>query len=183
MFELFVRNAKQHLPHSIERHMYVNLQYLQDSIGKKQICVCLTSHRVTRKCTQQEFWIHYNYVPMGAMAYQITRLMVVYSSVYSGADERKHQSSASLALCGEFTGDRWIPRTNGQLRGKCFHWMTSSWKFIIWYEYLSCNVRSWRSITKTRYIWKWTISFPEFVNDDCFILKRCSSLLNKYNVR
>ena len=31
-------------------------------------------------------------------------------------------------LCGEFTGDRRIPRINGQLRGKCFHWMTSSWK-------------------------------------------------------
>ena len=29
-------------------------------------------------------------------------------------------------LCGEFAGDRWIPRTNGQLRGKCFHLMTSS---------------------------------------------------------
>ena len=34
-------------------------------------------------------------------------------------------------LCGEFTGDRWIPRTNGQLRGKCFHLMTSSWDVII----------------------------------------------------
>ena len=30
-------------------------------------------------------------------------------------------------LCGEFTGDRRIPRTNGQLRGRCFHLMTSSW--------------------------------------------------------
>ena len=30
-------------------------------------------------------------------------------------------------LCGEIAGDRWIPRTNGQLRGKCFHLMTSSW--------------------------------------------------------
>ena len=29
-------------------------------------------------------------------------------------------------LCGKFTGDRWIFRTNGQLRGKCFHLMTSS---------------------------------------------------------
>ena len=28
-------------------------------------------------------------------------------------------------LCGEFTGDRWIPRTNGQWRGKCLHLMTS----------------------------------------------------------
>ena len=30
-------------------------------------------------------------------------------------------------LWGEFTGDRWIPRTKGQLRGKYFHLMTSSW--------------------------------------------------------
>ena len=29
-------------------------------------------------------------------------------------------------LCREFTGDRWIPSTNGQLRGKCFYLMTSS---------------------------------------------------------
>ena len=36
-------------------------------------------------------------------------------------------------LCGEFTGDRWIPRTNGQLRGKCFHLMRSSWSWSIFY--------------------------------------------------
>ena len=30
------------------------------------------------------------------------------------------------SLCGEFTGYRWIPRTKGQLRGKCFHLMTLS---------------------------------------------------------
>ena len=35
-------------------------------------------------------------------------------------------------LCGEFTGDRWIPRTNGQLCGKCFHLMTSSCEHISW---------------------------------------------------
>ena len=35
-------------------------------------------------------------------------------------------------LCGEFTGDRWIPRTNGQLRGKCFHLMTSSCIFHVY---------------------------------------------------
>ena len=37
---------------------------------------------------------------MGAMASQITRLMLVYLTVYSGADERKHQSSSSLAFFG-----------------------------------------------------------------------------------
>ena len=37
-------------------------------------------------------------------------------------------------LCGEFTGDRWIPRTNGQSRGKCFHLMTSSWRKYSWWH-------------------------------------------------
>ena len=35
---------------------------------------------------------------MGAMASQITSLTIVYSTVYSGADQRKYQSSASLAF-------------------------------------------------------------------------------------
>ena len=35
---------------------------------------------------------------MGAMASQITSLTIVNSTVYSDADQRKHQSSASLAL-------------------------------------------------------------------------------------
>ena len=38
---------------------------------------------------------------MGAMASQITSLTIVYSTIHSGTDERKHQSSASLAfVCG-----------------------------------------------------------------------------------
>ena len=35
---------------------------------------------------------------MSALATQITSLTIVYSTVYSGADQRKHQSSASLAF-------------------------------------------------------------------------------------
>ena len=35
---------------------------------------------------------------MGAMVSQITSLAIVYSTVYSGVDQRKHQSSASLAF-------------------------------------------------------------------------------------
>ena len=41
---------------------------------------------------------HYNDVIMGVMASQITSLTIVYSTLYSGADYRKHQSSASLAF-------------------------------------------------------------------------------------
>ena len=50
---------------------------------------------------------------MSTMASQITSLMTVYSAVYSGTDQRKHQSSASLGLCeanspvtGEFQTER-----------------------------------------------------------------------------
>ena len=35
---------------------------------------------------------------MGTMASQLTSLTIVYSTVYSGADQRKHQSSVSLAF-------------------------------------------------------------------------------------
>ena len=41
---------------------------------------------------------HYYNLNMLAMASQITSLTIVYSTVYSGADQRKHQSSASLAF-------------------------------------------------------------------------------------
>ena len=41
---------------------------------------------------------HYTDVIMRAIASQITSLTSVYSTVYSDADKRKHQSSASLAF-------------------------------------------------------------------------------------
>ena len=42
-------------------------------------------------------YVQYNDVIMGTMASQITSLTIAYSTVYSGADERKHRSSTSLA--------------------------------------------------------------------------------------
>ena len=64
---------------------------------------------------------------MSTVASQITSLTIVYLTVYLGVDQRKHQISVSLALCGKFTGDRWIPRAKGQQCGKCFHLMASPW--------------------------------------------------------
>ena len=74
---------------------------------------------------------HYTDVIMTTMASQITSLTVVYSTIHSDGDQRKHQSSASLAFVWGIHRDRWIPRTKGQLRGKCFHLMTSSWDIKI----------------------------------------------------
>ena len=42
--------------------------------------------------------VDYNDVIMGTMASRITSLPIVYSTVYSGADQRKDQGSASLAF-------------------------------------------------------------------------------------
>ena len=48
---------------------------------------------------------HYKDLIISPMASQITSLTIVYSGVYSGADQRKLQSSASLAFVREFTGE------------------------------------------------------------------------------
>ena len=42
-------------------------------------------------------WSHYNDAITGAIASQITSFTIVYSTVYSVTEQRKHQSSASLA--------------------------------------------------------------------------------------
>ena len=46
----------------------------------------------------EKHWQHYGDVIMGAITSQITSLTVIYSTVYTDADQRKHQSSASLAF-------------------------------------------------------------------------------------
>ena len=61
---------------------------------------------------------------MGATASQITSVSIVYSTVSSGVDQGKHQSSALQAFVRGI--DRWPVNspTKGQLRGKCFHCLT-----------------------------------------------------------
>ena len=55
---------------------------------------CINENLLSRKTPH----IHYSDVIMGTIASQITSLAIVYSTVYSEADQRKHQSSASLAF-------------------------------------------------------------------------------------
>ena len=58
------------------------------------VCVCLSLFLSAYMSVS----LHYNDVIMSTMASQITSLTIVYSTVNSGADQRKHQSSASLAF-------------------------------------------------------------------------------------
>ena len=57
---------------------------------------------------------------MTTVASQITSLTIVYLIVYS--DQRKHESSASLAFVRGSPRNRWIPRTKGHaVTRKMFH--------------------------------------------------------------
>ena len=90
---------------------------------------CLSQCALHCKCAVLSKYIEFHYIDviMTTMASQITSLTVFNSTVYSDADQRNHQSSASLAFVWGIHRDRWIPRTKSQLRGKCFHLMTSSY--------------------------------------------------------
>ena len=115
---------------------------------------------------------------MGAIASQFTSLTIVSSIVYSDADQRKHQSSASLAFVREFTEDWWFPCTNGQLRGKCFHLMTSS--CVVAASALCHVVKSmqliWRSDSLEFHLWVHGLQIH------CGIKHRDSSLSNECQV-
>ena len=54
---------------------------------------------------------------------------------------------------GEFTGHRWIPRSKGQWRGKCFHLMTSSCNVTT----TVCNVSLFESYPTAMYIMETTM--------------------------
>ena len=78
---------------------------------------------------------HYSDIIIRAIASQITGVLIVYSTVCSGAEQRQHQSSASL-ICVRGI-HRWLvsfPQSplnslhKSQWHGTCFHMMTSSWK-------------------------------------------------------
>ena len=71
---------------------------------------------------------HYSDVIMGAIASKITSLMIVYSSVYSDADQRKY-----IGQCGQFTGTGKLP---AQMASNAEN--VSIW----WRHHVLCNVRS-----------------------------------------
>ena len=77
--------------------------------------------------------IYYTDVIMSLMASQITSLTIVYSSVYPGTDQRKHQSSASLAfVMGIHRGPVNSPH-KGQVTRKTFPFDDVIMKTLVWF--------------------------------------------------
>ena len=66
-------------------------------------------------------------ITMDVIASPVTSITIVYATVYSDIDQRKHQSSASLAFVwGIHRGPVNSPHMPSNAK-KCFHLMTSSW--------------------------------------------------------
>ena len=74
--------------------------------------IMLKFHNFTRQKWIKKY--HKLIVIMSAMASQITSRTIVYSTIYSGVDQRKHQSFSALAFVRGIHRNRWIPRTQGQ---------------------------------------------------------------------
>ena len=90
---------------------------------------------------------HYNDVIMNVMSSLITSLTIVYSIVYSGADQRKHQSSASLAFVRGI--HRWPVNSPHKGPENVSIWWRRHDFFIIylcqiwWEPRSSCNCNQW----------------------------------------
>ena len=97
-----------------------NYHYTSDVSMK--MCGIKPNHTKTQQNTSWVHisWDHYGDVIIGAIASQITNLTIVYSTVYSGADRRKHQSSASLDFVRWI--HRWIPHTKANKADNASIW-------------------------------------------------------------
>ena len=157
--------------------------------------------RTTTSCRRVKMppIVHYGDVIISATAPQITSLVIVYSTLYSGADQRKHQSSASLAfvwgihrwpvnsphkgsvtrqmfpfddvivIFSRISGSVCLMNTCVSLRGICWLWWSPA-------AYFTKYLASRNDITNVDWpfmISNGTISSYNFRNIDMFHLKRC----------
>ena len=91
-----------HIRHTLQEVLEISMCWMSLKIALEKLIphlpaaieLALASYRMSTVVILK----HYSDVIMSTMASQITSLTIVYSTVYSGADQRKHQSSASVAF-------------------------------------------------------------------------------------
>ena len=111
---------------------------------------------------------HYSDVIMSATASQITNLTIVYSTVYSGADQRKHQSSASLAFVRGIHRSPVDSPHKGLVTRKCF----ISWRH---HDYALIIVLSIDEVLYRRWLYRYSF-------DTCFLWARIRQRVSCYCV-
>ena len=77
-------------------HNHIDKKNSDPSFG--DLVPCYSSRKCYENRCVSMVRVHNKDVIMSTIASQITSLAIVYSTVYSSADQRKHQSSASLAF-------------------------------------------------------------------------------------
>ena len=91
-------------------------------------------------CLQMPVYRHYSDAITNTMASQIISLTIVYSTIYSAADQSNHQSSASLAFVQVIHRSPVNSRHKGPVTRKMFPLMASSWvstsSWTIYKQYL-----------------------------------------------
>ena len=95
-------------------------------------------------------YCQYSDAIMGVIASEMTRLAIVCSPVYSGADQRKDQNSASLAFVRGIPRCRWIPRTMA----------SNADNYSIWWCHHDLTHWPWQ-------IWIWNILVSDILNIPC----------------
>ena len=91
------------------------------SQNKIYIYVCMGNLKIALVPVRLS-WRHYSCVIMGPIASQITSVPIVSTTVCGGADQRKYQSSASLAFVREFTGGGEFPAQRASKAKKVSIW-------------------------------------------------------------
>ena len=119
------------------------------------ILICMKFSNSRELYVWIRLYYHYYDVTISKMASRITSLAIVYSSVYSGADQRTHQSSASLAFV--WIIHRWPVNSpsKGPVMRKMFpfddvsmmrigniSWVSNGTQFIIFHCLLSITLQN-----------------------------------------
>ena len=117
---LLLVNTSRFITHIFQDN-FVSLEAIS-TVSVKQFCLI---------CVNKSNEPHYADVIMSAMPSETTEFSIVRSTVCSGADQRKHQRSASLAcVCvgGRIhcTGDRWFPSQRASNAKNIFIWWRHS---------------------------------------------------------
>ena len=101
-----------------------------------------------RNCKCTCIFFHYNDVILTTISPQITGLMVVYSILYSDADQRNIKAPRHWPLCGEFTGSGeflaqrssyaenvsiWWRHHGKQIQSEEGYWMLLLWQHLTRY--------------------------------------------------
>ena len=80
---------------------FIETRYILSCSNAGPVCICIWYVNLVIIVLTDGLVAHYDDVIMTMLASQITSLAVVYSIVYLGVNQRKHQSSASLAFVRE----------------------------------------------------------------------------------